>query len=63
MQRLNGINVIQIVLIILKLIGLINWSWWLVLSPTLFCFGIATVIIIIVIIMQIRSNIRIWKGL
>lgn len=63
MQRLNGINVIQIVLIILKLIGLINWSWWLVLSPTLFCFGIATVIIVIVSIMQIRSNIRIWKGL
>lgn len=63
MQRLNGINVIQIILIILKLIGLINWSWWLVLSPTLFCFGIATVIIVIVSIMQIRSNIRIWKGL
>lgn len=63
MYRLNGFNLIQIILIVLKIIGVINWSWWLVLSPTLFCFGIATVIIIIVAIMYIRANITIRNGL
>lgn len=27
-------EVLQIVLIALKLIGIIQWSWWLVLAPT-----------------------------
>lgn len=35
--RLN--DVVQIVLVILKLCNLINWSWWLVLIPTWVSLG------------------------
>lgn len=37
MQQNNQTNlagVLQIVLIVLKLTGLITWSWWWVLAPT-----------------------------
>lgn len=40
-------SVLTIVFIVLKLVGVINWSWWWVLSPTLIGFGIAIVILII----------------
>ena len=31
---LSTLGVIQIVFLILKLTGLVNWSWWLVLAPS-----------------------------
>lgn len=37
-------SVLQIVFIVLKLVGTINWSWWWVLSPT--WISIALVLII-----------------
>ena len=39
------LDVILVVNIILKLIGVINWSWWVVLWPL--WFGVAIIIIIL----------------
>ncbi len=34
------IDTLTIVFIVLKLVGVIHWSWWLVLSPTLIAIAI-----------------------
>ena len=30
---MNGINVLTMIFLVLKLVGVIHWSWWWVLSP------------------------------
>ena len=44
------IGVLQIIFIVLKLIGVINWSWWLVLIPLwidIACFIIGIIIVLV----------------
>lgn len=43
-------SVLTIVFIVLKLVGVINWSWWWVLFPTLIEIGLVIVILIIYVI-------------
>lgn len=38
---------VQGILIFLKLLGLIEWSWWVVLAPILIMVGILLIIIIL----------------
>lgn len=40
-------GLLQIVFIVLKICGVITWSWWLVLLPTLIEVGIAIIALII----------------
>lgn len=42
--------VLLIVFIVLKLVGVINWSWWWVLSPLWISFGIGLIAIIFALI-------------
>ena len=42
----NIFTVVQVVFLILKLCGLINWSWWWVLSPLWISVGICIVVLI-----------------
>ena len=44
---LNATDVLLIVFIILKLCGVINWSWWWVLSPLWISIIIAIFVILI----------------
>ena len=37
-------GLLQLVFIVLKLCNVINWSWWLVLLPTLITCGIAVIL-------------------
>ena len=58
-QRSNGINffgALTLLFIGLRLGGVIDWSWWWVLSPTLIplAFVLATILVATVII--------IWRG-
>lgn len=39
-------DVLLIVFIVLKLIGVIDWSWWWVLCPLWIVFGIAFLIVL-----------------
>lgn len=42
--KLGGFNILTIIFVIAKIVGKIDWSWWVVMSPTwiplalLFCF-------------------------
>ena len=41
-------GVTQIVFIILKLAGLVSWSWWAVFSPTLLSVGLIVLVLVII---------------
>ena len=43
--------VLQVILIFLKLLGLIEWSWWVVFAPILVMVGILLIMIIVAIIL------------
>lgn len=47
------VAVLQAVLIFLKFLGLIEWSWWVVLAPILVMVGILLILIIVAIIINI----------
>lgn len=52
-------GVLTVVFIVLKLVGVINWSWWWVLSPLLIDIGLSIIILAIIGIFQIvRSKKR-----
>ena len=46
------VAVLQAILIFLKFLGLIKWSWWVVLAPILIMIGILLIIIILAIIIN-----------
>ena len=45
--RVSFLNILTFIFIILKVMGVIEWSWWLVLAPTLVPIGIVGLIIIV----------------
>ena len=47
---ITAIDVLQIVFIVLKLCGVIKWSWWLVLMPIWISLGIGIILFIILLI-------------
>ncbi len=49
-------GLLTIVFIVLKLLNVIKWSWWWVLSPIWISFGIALVVIFIPIVAAIVGN-------
>ena len=46
------LDVLAIVFIVLKIIGVINWSWWWVLSPI--WIGLLLVIIVVIIMFVLK---------
>ena len=48
----NALYTIQIVLVILKLFNLIEWSWWKVAIPTYISIGLAIFYIIVALIYE-----------
>lgn len=49
-------GILTIVFIVLKLLDVIKWSWWWVLSPIWISFGIALVVIFIPLLAAIIGN-------
>lgn len=49
-------GLLAIVFIVLKLIGVVNWSWWWVLSPIWISTALALVFIAIGIVLQIIAD-------
>ena len=45
------VAVLQVILIFLKFLGVIEWSWWVVFAPILVMLGILLVMIIAAIIL------------
>lgn len=50
-KSMGFIELLTLVFIVLKLIGVITWSWWIVLSPMLITTAIVIVIIILLFIL------------
>jgi len=43
-------GVVQVVFIVLKLLGLINWSWWWVMSSSLVGLAIVAVVLVVALV-------------
>ena len=49
-------GLLTIVFIVLKLVGIINWSWFWVLSPMIFSISFTVLILLIVFALVIWAN-------
>lgn len=56
------VEVLTIVLIVLKLLGVISWSWWLVLLPELLNIGPYALIVICEIVRVLKKDWERRKG-
>lgn len=56
-KSITFLSLLGLAFIVLKLVGVINWSWWLVLLPLYGEFVIA-ILILLVLIYILRKNIR-----
>ena len=48
-------NVLTVIFIIAKILGYIDWSWWLVLAPSLFSMFITIAFIFIAVLIQVKK--------
>lgn len=46
-------SILTIIFVIAKLLGVINWSWWLVLLPSIISVGLWVLIIVVVFIIVV----------
>lgn len=49
-------GILTIIFVIAKLLGVINWSWWLVFSPTLASLVLFLIILAIVFVVESTIN-------
>ena len=49
-------ELLTIVFVVLKLIGVITWSWWLVLLPEIIAFALYLMIVVISTIYNVRVH-------
>lgn len=47
------LDALTLLFVALKLCGVIDWSWWWVLSPFLFQFGLVAIVVVIVLVVLI----------
>lgn len=53
---LGAADVLGIAFIVLKLCGVINWSWWWVLAPIWAPFGIWLLIFVIALVVEVYES-------
>ncbi len=51
-------SILTIIFVVLKLVGVIHWSWWWVLSPTLIRIGLWLIVVAIYIAWETHDNKR-----
>lgn len=56
-------EVLTILFIALKLLGVIGWSWWLVCFPEIIACGFYALIIICMLVVNVKTNKTIRKKL
>ncbi|KOS68342.1 transmembrane Fragile-X-F protein [Lysinibacillus contaminans] len=54
-------EVLTIIFVVLKLTGVIAWSWWLVLLPTIISFSIYALLVVIKLVMVIIAVVAVKK--
>lgn len=50
------VSALTLIFVVAKLLGLINWSWWLVFSPMIISFGFWILVLIIIAFIYIWSQ-------
>lgn len=56
-KSMGFLEILTLIFIVLKLFGIITWSWWLVVLPEI----IASIIYIIAIILFLKARREFWK--
>lgn len=56
-------EVLTIVFIALKLLGVISWSWWLVLLPEILAFVVYAIMVISAVVVNARVHSNIQKSM
>ena len=46
-------HILTIIFVIAKIVGYINWSWWLVLLPSIISIGLSILVSIIVLVVAL----------
>lgn len=54
-------EVLTIIFVVLKLTGVITWSWWFVLLPSIISFSIYALLIVIKLVMVIIAVVAVKK--
>ena len=56
-------TLLTVAFVVLKLCKVIDWSWWWVISPTLFSVGVYIILFIVIVIIRVVQikNERTWK--
>ena len=49
-------SVLTIIFVILKLVGVITWSWWWVFSPIFIDFGLTIIVLVIYVIYIVHDS-------
>ena len=56
--NIDSVELITIIFVVLKLTGVIDWSWWWVLSPILISFALLIIVFIIVLIIALVNKLK-----
>lgn len=51
------VGLLTVAFIVLKLLGVITWSWWFVLSPIIITFVLCIAVVIVVILVKVVCKI------
>ena len=51
----NVLTELKIIFIVLKLLDLINWSWWAVFIPTFISIGLWVLLLIVLAVLGLKS--------
>lgn len=49
----NGVELLQIAFIVLKLTHVIDWSWWWVLSPTWISIALVLMLLVLFVVIEL----------
>lgn len=50
------VSVLTLIFVVAKLLGLINWSWWLVFSPMIISFGFWVLVLVIITLLYLWTQ-------
>mgnify|MGYP006887198455 CR=1 FL=1 len=56
-------EVLTIIFIVLKLLGVISWSWWLVLLPEILAFVVYAIMVISAVVVSVKAHRNIQKSM
>lgn len=56
-------EVLTIIFIVLKLLGVISWSWWFVLLPEILAFVVYAIMVISAVVVNVKAHRNIQKSM